>query len=133
MTGATVVAARPSRVLAALGRVGDFVARHVVFALGTIVAQNVQIQDLQEPLDGLDREVEKLRTRIAALTVQLCPTVDSCVGGKTASATVASPPFSGGGLGLQYSWSTATAPSYITDRFKACVTGPLDTGCSAID
>jgi len=69
----------------------------------------------------------------AALTVQLCPTVDSCVGGKTASATVANPPFSGGGVGLHYTWSTSATPSYITDRFKACVTGPTDTGCSIID
>ena len=50
-------------------RAGDAVTR--LSALGTIVAQNVQIQDLQESLDGLDREVEKLRARIAALTVQL--------------------------------------------------------------
>jgi hypothetical protein len=50
-------------------RAGDAVTR--LSALGTIVAQNVQIQDLQESLDGLDREVERLRTRIAALTVQL--------------------------------------------------------------
>jgi hypothetical protein len=48
---------------------GDAVTR--LSALGTIVAQNVQIQDLQESLDGLDREAEKLRARIAALTVQL--------------------------------------------------------------
>ena len=51
------------------GRAGDAVTR--LSALGTIVAQNVQIQDLQESLDGLDREVEKLRARIAALTVQI--------------------------------------------------------------
>ncbi len=50
-------------------RAGDAVTR--LSALGTIVAQNVQIQDLQESLDGLDREVERLRARIAALTVQL--------------------------------------------------------------
>ena len=50
-------------------RAGDAVTR--LSALGTIVAQNVQIQDLQESLDGLDRELEKLRARIAALTVQL--------------------------------------------------------------
>ena len=69
----------------------------------------------------------------AALTVQLCPTIDSCAGGKTASATVANPPFSGGGVGLHYTWSTATTPSYITDRFKSCVTGPTNTGCSIIE
>ena len=50
-------------------RAGDAVTR--LSALGTIVAQNVQIQDLQESLDSLDREVAKLRARIAALTVQL--------------------------------------------------------------
>ena len=50
-------------------RAGDAVTR--LSALGTIVAQNVQIQDLQESLDNLDREVAKLRARIAALTVQL--------------------------------------------------------------
>lgn len=50
-------------------RAGDAVTR--LSALGTIVAQNVQIQDLQESLDGLDREIERLRGRIAALTVQL--------------------------------------------------------------
>jgi hypothetical protein len=51
------------------GRAGDAVTR--LSALGTIVAQNVQIQDLQESLDGLDREIERLRVRIAALTAQL--------------------------------------------------------------
>ena len=51
------------------GRAGDGVAR--LSALGTIVAQNVQIQDLQESLDGLYRGVERLRARIAALTVQI--------------------------------------------------------------
>jgi uncharacterized protein DUF4349 len=51
------------------GRAGDAVTR--LSALGTIVAQNVQIQDLQESLDGLDRGVERLRARIAALTVQI--------------------------------------------------------------
>jgi hypothetical protein len=50
-------------------RAGDAVTR--LSALGTIVAQNVQIQDLQESIDGLDREIERLRGRIAALTVQL--------------------------------------------------------------
>ncbi len=50
-------------------RAGDAVTR--LSALGTIVAQNVQIQDLQESLDGLDRELERLRARIAALTAQL--------------------------------------------------------------
>ena len=50
-------------------RAGDAVTR--LSGLGTILAQNVQIQDLQESLDGLDRELERLRARIAALTVQL--------------------------------------------------------------
>lgn len=50
-------------------RAGDAVTR--LSTLGTIVAQNVQIQDLQESLDGLDREIERLRARIAALTVQI--------------------------------------------------------------
>jgi Domain of unknown function (DUF4349) len=50
-------------------RAGDAVTR--LSALGTILAQNVQIQDLQESLDGLDREVARLRARVAALTAQL--------------------------------------------------------------
>jgi hypothetical protein len=35
---ATVAATRPSRVLTALGRASDFVSRHVVVSLATIVA-----------------------------------------------------------------------------------------------
>ena len=50
-------------------RAGDAVTR--LSTLGTIVAQNVQIQDLQESLDGLDHEIERLRARIATLTAQL--------------------------------------------------------------
>jgi len=50
-------------------KAGDAVTR--LSSLGTIVAQNVQIQDLQESLDGIDREVARLRARIAALTAQL--------------------------------------------------------------
>jgi hypothetical protein len=50
-------------------RAGDAVTR--LSSLGTILAQNVQIQDLQESLDGLDRQVEALRARIASLTAQL--------------------------------------------------------------
>ena len=50
-------------------KAGDAVTR--LSALGTILAQNVQIQDLQESLDGLDRQLERLRARIAALTAQL--------------------------------------------------------------
>jgi hypothetical protein len=37
-------------------------------SLGTILAQNVQIDDLQESLDGLDRRQQQVRARIAALT-----------------------------------------------------------------
>ena len=50
-------------------KAGDAVTR--LSALGTILAQNVQIQDLQESLDGLDREVARQRARVAALTAQL--------------------------------------------------------------
>jgi hypothetical protein len=39
--------------------------------LGTILAQNVQIDDLQESLDTLDRQVERVRAQIAALTVAI--------------------------------------------------------------
>jgi hypothetical protein len=39
--------------------------------LGTIVAQQVQIEDLQEAIDALDRRIANLRTRIARLTAQL--------------------------------------------------------------
>jgi hypothetical protein len=40
-------------------------------SLGTILAQNVQIDDLQESLDGLDRRQQRVRARIAALTVAI--------------------------------------------------------------
>jgi hypothetical protein len=66
-TGADGAASVTLRVPSA--RAGDAVTR--LSGLGTIVAQNVQIQDLQESLDGLDRELERLRARIAALTAQL--------------------------------------------------------------
>jgi hypothetical protein len=69
-TGADGVASVTLRVPSA--RAGDAVTR--LSALGTILAQNVQIQDLQESLDGLDRELERLRARIAALTAQLART-----------------------------------------------------------
>jgi hypothetical protein len=69
----------------------------------------------------------------ALLSVQLCPTTDSCVGGKTAVATINNPPSSGGGVGLHYTWSTSAAPSYITDRFKACVTGPGQSECAGFE
>lgn len=39
--------------------------------LGTIVAQNVQIDDLQETLDSLDRQLERLRAQVAALTAAI--------------------------------------------------------------
>jgi len=39
--------------------------------LGTILAQNVQIDDLQESLDTLARQIEQARARIAALTVAI--------------------------------------------------------------
>jgi hypothetical protein len=62
----------------------------------------------------------------AVLTLQLCPSLTSCADGTgtTATVTVPNSPFSGGGVGLQLIWSTSTAPSYIMDNFKACVTGP---------
>ena len=66
-TGADGAASVTLRVPSA--QAGDAVTR--LSTLGTIVAQNVQIQDLQESLDGLDREIERLRTRIAAITARL--------------------------------------------------------------
>jgi hypothetical protein len=39
--------------------------------LGTIVAQNVQIDDLQAPLDSLDRQLARVQARIAALTAAI--------------------------------------------------------------
>jgi hypothetical protein len=47
----------------------DAVAR--LSSLGTILAQNVQIDDLQETLDTLDRRQEQLQAQIAALTVAI--------------------------------------------------------------
>ena len=66
-TGADGVASLTLRVPSS--RAGDAVTR--LSTLGTILSQNVQIQDLQESLDGLDRELRRLRARIAALTAQL--------------------------------------------------------------
>jgi Domain of unknown function (DUF4349) len=40
-------------------------------SLGTILAQDVQIDDLQESLDTLDRRVEQVSTQIAALTAAI--------------------------------------------------------------
>ena len=51
------------------GRASEAVTR--LSGLGTILGQSVQIQDLQESLDGLDRELERLRAQIAALTVAI--------------------------------------------------------------
>jgi hypothetical protein len=39
--------------------------------LGTILAQNVQIDDLQESLDTLDRQLTRLRAQVAALTAAI--------------------------------------------------------------
>ena len=50
-------------------RAGDAVTR--LSALGTILAQNVQIDDLQESLDTLDRQLERARAQIAALVDSL--------------------------------------------------------------
>jgi hypothetical protein len=50
-------------------RASDAVAR--LSALGTIVGQSVQIDDLQESLDALDRQVERVLAQIAALNVAL--------------------------------------------------------------
>lgn len=50
-------------------RVQDAITR--LSSLGTIVAQQVQIDDLQESIDALDRRVTSLRERIARLTAQL--------------------------------------------------------------
>jgi hypothetical protein len=47
----------------------DAVAR--LSNLGTIVAQNVQIDDLQAPLDSLDRQLARVQARIAALTAAI--------------------------------------------------------------
>ena len=50
-------------------RAADAVTR--LSGLGTILAQDVQIDDLQESLDGLDRRQQQVRARIAALTVAI--------------------------------------------------------------
>lgn len=66
-TGADGAASVTLRVPSA--RAGDAVTR--LSALGTILSQNVQIQDLQESLDGLAAGIAQLRTRIARLTARL--------------------------------------------------------------
>jgi hypothetical protein len=50
-------------------RAADAVTR--LSALGTSVAQNVQIDDLQESLETLDGQLERLRAQIAALSAAL--------------------------------------------------------------
>lgn len=50
-------------------RAADAVTR--LSGLGTIVGQNVQIDDLQESLDTLDGQLERIRAQIAALDVAL--------------------------------------------------------------
>jgi hypothetical protein len=54
-------------------RAADAVTR--LSALGTIVAQNVQIDDLQESLDGLDRALQRLQAQLAAVKAQLADTL----------------------------------------------------------
>jgi hypothetical protein len=50
-------------------RAADAVTR--LSSLGTILAQNVQIDDLQESLDGYDRALRRLETQLAAVKAQL--------------------------------------------------------------
>ena len=50
-------------------RSADAVTR--LSALGTIVAQDVQIDDLQQPLDELERTVRRLQAQLAALKAKL--------------------------------------------------------------
>ena len=66
-TGTDGAAALTLRVPSA--RAGDAVTR--LSGLGKIVAQSVQIDDLQESLDTLDRQLERVRAQIAALTVAI--------------------------------------------------------------
>ena len=50
-------------------RSADAVTR--LSSLGTILSQNVQIDDLQESLDGLDRALRQLRAQLGAVNSQL--------------------------------------------------------------
>lgn len=50
-------------------KVQDAITR--LSSLGTIVAQQIQIDDLQESIDALDRRIANLQERIARLTAQL--------------------------------------------------------------
>lgn len=72
-TGSDGAASVTLRVPAA--KAGDAVAR--LSALGTIVAQNVRIDDLQEALDQAARTVEQLRIQIARLSEQLRGSLDA--------------------------------------------------------
>jgi len=66
-SGGTGTAALTVRV--PTGRVQDAIAQ--LTALGRITSQQVQIQDLQEQLDGFDRQISTLRQRIAHVTALL--------------------------------------------------------------
>lgn len=66
-TGSTGVASLMLRVPS--GQAATAVTR--LSGLGTILAQNVQIDDLQESLDTLDRQVTQLRAQVAALTAAI--------------------------------------------------------------
>ena len=72
-TGESGAASVTLRIPAA--KAGDGVTR--LSALGTIVAQNVQIDDLQESLDVTAKAIEQLRTQIARLTEQLRGALDA--------------------------------------------------------
>lgn len=50
-------------------RAGDAVAR--LSSLGTIVSQDVQIDDLQASLDAFDTQLQRIQARIAALTAAI--------------------------------------------------------------
>jgi outer membrane protein assembly factor BamB len=106
----------------------------VVNGVETLLSQNVPVPnpDVNVPF--------RLRASVkttpdgsgAVLALRLCASTTSCTSGTTATVTVPSSPFSGGGVGLQLMWSTSTAPSYIMDNFKACVGGP-QADCSLIE
>ena len=66
-TGTDGAAALTLRVPSA--RAADAVTR--LSGLGKIVAQSVQIDDLQESLDTLDRQLERVRAQVAALTAAI--------------------------------------------------------------
>jgi len=66
-TGSTGTASLTLRVPS--GQAATAVTR--LSGLGTILAQNVQIDDLQESLDTLDRQLTRLRAQVAALTAAI--------------------------------------------------------------